>query len=506
MSTIFKGLALFVLIAAATWVAVLWHWESSLHDVDGADILLFLAVLPVAAFALVLLLRSGWRATVGPASAPGSAAAAPAAGAATVTGATGVGGEAERHLGLQCLSAHLHVSGGSHPGELQAALQERRLRPQLDATLRRDNELPVLCGRVADLDVEGVAQAAADLVDGVRAQRAQWAQAEVPPVLWRSLALLAGPIEAALQALEPWADGLALEAPSPVPGLRREPNESLPRLRVVLAVPQACEAMSLALAEAWLAARCRDAGWPAERLVVQAATAAHAGDLWPRADAMLVAMHRQQRQDLLFLAAAHCEVDEDTVAALEQQGRLFEPERRPRGRMPGEGAAVVVLASPLWPADPQSEAPVVLHRAALVRRDKPIDAAGRPGHAELQQACEQALVAARVDAGQLAAVAADADQHTARATELFSTVLALAPQLDAGEDVSIHGAALGHTGAAGALVAIALARLQVATLSRPALAISSCDAQARLAWVLRPAAWPPPGTSAAPASPPPPTP
>lgn len=517
MSTIFKGLALFVLIAAVTWVAVLWHWDSSRRDVDGVDIALYLGLLPLAGFALVQLLKAGWRASQ--TDVPGAASSLVAAGGqaspAQETGAR----ELERRLAVSCHTAYLHLSGNSTAAELQAALHEGKLRPKLDATLRQGDGRPVMCARVGGLDTVALKQEARALSPPVRTTEpsgdASGKHLALPEAAWRALALLGEPMSRAVPALyDTWptmfegsekaphdpghryAEG---EATAPEVGSVPAPltGKAEPGLHILLALPQNCEGPACAVAEAWLLAQCQHWGIDAQRLVIQVIAVKQAGELWREVDGVLLAQHRQQRADVLIVVAAHSDLDADTIARLESEGRLYSPEVRPRGLMPGEGAAVLVLAPPILSPAPAAPEPPLLHRTSVALRSKSIDSPGRPGHAELLGACEQALLVAGVEASHLSAVASDADQHSARAGELFATVLALAPQLDAGEDVTVAGAALGHTGAVGSLVAIALAQAAVAVSSKPALAISSADPVSRLTWVVRPREWSPAAAEAA---------
>lgn len=499
MSTFFKGLALFVLIATATWVAVLWHWERSHRDVDSVDIVLYLAVLPFAGFVLALLLRSGWHAAQQRSAAGAAGAAAPAAapaagsGGAPAAGPDDGAGERERHLALQVLGMQCQLLCGATASEVDTALAEGRLRPQPDAELRNEAGLPVMTARLPDLDPDAQRASCDGALALLRRQREAWQALEPSPAFWRALAALQAPIEQALLALQPWHGPLGLDDEGPARTTPSRPSEAAP-LHLLLALPAHTHALELALAQDWVQAQCRSARIPPERLAVQVFAAAETGEAWQRAESLALALHRRQQAGLLLVAAAHSDIDEHLTAELGRQGRLFDAERRPRGLMPGEGAVVLLLASEGWPAAPDApETAVQIHRAGQFRRSQSVEANGKAGHAELLKACEEALARARVEAGGVAAIVTDADQHSARSAECFGAALALTPHLDAGEDVRVLGATLGHTGVVGALVALGLAAEAVRKQQRPALAFSAADPVVRLAWVARPPVWPPAG-------------
>ena len=211
--------------------------------------------------------------------------------------------------------------------------------------------------------------------------------------------------------------------------------------------------------------------------------------LWLEADRLLQAQAHESRDDVLLVAACHSDVSDDAVAALERSGRLFSPTARPKGVMPGEAAAALLLAQPGWPAAAPGAPPFArLHRPAVLRRDKSIEAAGKVSSELLLQGCSQALAAAQLDAADVQSLVCDADQHTARSTELFGSTLALLPALDPTEDMRLLGTVTGHVGAAGTLAVVAAAAAQALSSQAPCAALSLGDPFFRLALVARPPA------------------
>jgi hypothetical protein len=225
---------------------------------------------------------------------------------------------------------------------------------------------------------------------------------------------------------------------------------------------------------------------PASRFVFEA-QAGTGEELWLKADQLFQVLTRDKREDVVLLAACDSAISERMIASLQQQQRLFSAAGRPKGVMPGEAAAALVLALPQWPAPPDSDTPLVhLHRAAVQRRDKSIEAAGRVSPDCLRDTLVQALSAGQLDAAAVGALVCDADQHTPRSTELFGATLELLPHLDPTEDMRLIGTGNGHTGVASALLVIAAAAERARAADKPTVALTLGDAFMRLALLVRP--------------------
>ena len=135
-----------------------------------------------------------------------------------------------------------------------------------------------------------------------------------------------------------------------------------------------------------------------------------------------------------------------------------------------------------------------------MRRDKSVDAPGRVSSEMVSQAMTQALAAARLGADAVAALACDADQHSARGAELFGAALALLADLDSVEDMRLLGTVTGAVGAVSALLVVACAAERARAGEKPCLAATLGDAFARLALVALPSPPPPADASATPAA------
>jgi hypothetical protein len=362
----------------------------------------------------------------------------------------------------------------------------------------------VISARVADVDLAALDD---ELEPLLRALQPQHPQLEVSPQLRRALALLRGPLAAGIAGLAPWADALGTAAPRAAAGNTAAAPTALAKssVGVLAAWPAGLNVLETAVAQRWLIEQCQQAGeglvaperWAAVAANSAAADAAPSGPgLWLQADAWFERQRREQRQDPLLLLATHSDIAAEPLERLQASGGLLSTQR-PKGTIPGEAAAVLLLAPASWPADPQADEPRPhLHRAALAQRDKSIDAPGRQSHALMPQLVTQALAAAQLTRDDIGALANDADQHTARGAELFAAMLAELPHLDATEDMRMIGQLCGNIGACATLMTAAMAAQQALMAGKPCLALCLHDTHWRAALVARPAAPPTQASSA----------
>ena len=440
--------------------------------------------------------------------------------AAPSTSATVPPGRAQAQAGSLLLAQAVQAAAGSGAADLPAALRDGRIRPTPDARLRDDEDLAPFSTRIAGLD-DALA------VPGLPG-------AEAAPRLLRSLALLE-PCLPALDAAGPWLALLLAQVPAPprAGGEAIVPSELLARRRSGAAAagarpsafaetrPAALPAHQAALqpgapafdiwlalspelppaagehALSWLAARA--ASLPAfepraHRLLLRPAVSGVA--LLADAQQQLADWQGAGRDGLLLLLAADTLVDE---AALLQPSRLglVINGRRIKGLSLGEAGVALLLGTRglLQRAAAADIAAGVrlLPPLAARTRDQSADAPGRAGTDTAQAVLEQALRASAQAAPPAEATAlvahlvSDADLRPSRSTELYGAVLEHAQHLDAAEDLSVLGVALGDCGIAAAPLALATAAGACARTRRPAAWLSLIDARARGAGVVLPA-------------------
>ncbi|KQP12617.1 hypothetical protein [Pseudorhodoferax sp. Leaf267] len=478
-----RGLGLFVAITCLVWVGVLWHWQATQRDMSPQDILLYLGALPVTVF--VLGVASAW-ALRGVSTRTATASARsdlPSAATSTPTSAEA------GHDRVQLLLAHAVSGAGGTVDDVLQAAQAGAPRPVLDTELHDAQGLPVLVARVGEVDAASLAQELESLQAGLVGPAS--VAASLDDATFRALALLTTQLEPTIDALAAWPERLG----RPAETLRHTAAAVRTRVRVLVAWPAGTSEAQRALLQAWLDTwlRTHAEGVVApDAWLLHATTAGSGPELWLEADRLLAAMAREEQDDLVLLAACHSDLDAASIERLEEAGALF-CATQPKGCIPGEGAAVLVLAGAHWPPA-KADAPFAphLHRAAIGRRDKAVDAAGRVGSELAQELLRQSLAAAGVEAGTLAGLASDADQHSARGPEMYGAMLAQLPDLDVGEDLCMAGQLSGRTGPVATLLTVAMAAQRCAQTQRPWAALSVADPHWRLALLARPAPAPAP--------------
>ncbi|TDM08529.1 MAG: hypothetical protein C4K60_03570 [Ideonella sp. MAG2] len=227
---------------------------------------------------------------------------------------------------------------------------------------------------------------------------------------------------------------------------------------------------------------------PASQLRFMPTTAGGGAALWLDADRALRAAQREGLREVVLLLSCQSDLSEARVSQLQREAALF-THGTPKAGVPAESAVALALSHEGWPtlADAPKE-PLLLHRAAVMQRDKPIDTAGRVNGQTAEQAAQQAVTAAELTLPEVAALISDADQHSPRGAELFSVLVSQLPHLDAAEDALVAGTVWGRTGPTAPLMLVALAAHRTEMTQQPCLALSVDDPVARLALVLRPPA------------------
>jgi hypothetical protein len=425
------------------WIGAVWYWRSTTRMPDTGDLALAMLVVPLTLVAGYWLAKKtfGGSGETAPASAPSAPAAKEPQSQQDGTAVAGAQDAAEGQsqapwMPFRVAGAALRLPHGDSPAELAAAFADGKARLDLDHELTDAQGFPLLAGRVPEVDLVPLEGWLSSLHPASR------------PMAARQLRAMAmgGDVAGNLAALAvgSGSDGV---------------------LQLLPLIPADWPQAAQETAARWLAHRAVEAGWPQDRLKLRLASPATPLAAL-RALSSQAAGPAESVPALSIVLAFDSSIDPDAVENLAVNGKLYSP-RNPKGRMPAEGAAGILL-------QPPAQAGNGLHLLALNAKDS----------SALNELAKDALEQARGAAP--AYVAADTDHLAAAMSDLMQCIEANAPELDTNTSLACIGAACGHTGAAGALAAIALANEQALESGGFALALSNAEPTQRFALLVGP--------------------
>jgi len=499
MGKVLKAGLLCLVVSALVWLVTLWRWQTVAHDVSDADIVGQLLVLPLGLTGVLWMALWGVARVRAEAGKPVEAVSRPRPRLVEPPAEPALD---ERRFSVAVLSTAVAMSAGSSTEQALAGLQSVGLRPSLDPELQDIDGAPVFTARLPELNVDDLRE-------------------RLPPEMSdrvvRALALLQGPADEllgrAVEQAQAWPADPSLhevhsaspDRPAHLSGMNRPVPEAarrasvLPRLSVRLAVPSAWSEAEREHVLAWLRMRCslladECEAFRASPAVPHLHALDHADALWPLVDQQTMQWSRADWPQWGVVMAADSAIDEAEIERRQVVGELFTSVHQ-NGRIPGEAAAGLLLASAQWPglAD-VIPSPARLFRPVRLRRDKSADAAGRVAPAVLREAMSQALAVCSALPGHLSRVLADGDHRASRTAELFEALQELAPELDPMLSVTRVGETCGDLGLAGGLVPVALATelAQQDLGAGVTLAVLVQSTHERVALALTPWTWTPP--------------
>ena len=455
-------------VFGACWLAVLWNWRASNRMPGTQDVVLWLLVLPLA---LLLVLWLAHKLVTGAAARSAAAAAAAAAAASQASAAPSPA--AARPAALSVLAGALRMPHGEHARVLLEALLSRQANLQLDPELTDERGYPILAGRADDVDIAQQQEAMDD-----------WLQQHHPDAMladeqWRALAL--GSAVAAELAGE-----LNLHPALPAYLDAQEANKALPplpALQLVGLLPAEWATPERAAGADWLRAVVAQYGWPLERVNVVLPPPGQT----PLAmlDSLAQAAAHDQQPFLCLLLACASRIGEASVQEWADRSILLDS-RHPDGRVPGEGAAGLLLADAAQGALLDVPEAALLHAPMSAVRPSSADARGRIDHPVLAQATSDTLTAAGVAPSAITLVSADSDARASRVGETFGMAATLLPDLDPASQVVTVAGACGDAGDTSLLAALVLAQEHVHSGAGAALCLSNLDPFQRSVVLLTP--------------------
>ncbi|MDB5906507.1 MAG: hypothetical protein JWP34_621 [Massilia sp.] len=441
-----------IAVFAGCWTASVLYWRTSGAAPSDMAIGQLLLGLPAA---ILLALWLGKKALEKRVDARASQPAGHAAAAAA---------QGQPALLPAIVAAALRLRGGDSLEELAESLRTNAAPCELDYELTDDAGYPVLSGRVESCDPAP----AREVMTAWLAQSGM-AGLDFSDEQWRALSM-GGAVVAELTQH-------ALVHPLLPDFLAAAPDErsaiALPVLYLQLVLPAEWQARQREAATGWLLHLVAEQGWPEQRLLPAA----------PDAGFTLVGtLVSSPALALLVACASH--VGDDTVFDWSERGILFSG-RNPRGQVPGEGAAGVLLADATQAALLAPDGHSTLHGACGGQRALSADARGNINSELLAGLCKQALKESKTEPAAVATVCADADMRPSRIGELMGVASMLLPELDLAARMISVGACCGTAGAVGPLAALALAHHAALAGDGPVLCVSNSDSLYRCALMVR---------------------
>ena len=227
-------------------------------------------------------------------------------------------------------------------------------------------------------------------------------------------------------------------------------------------------------AQEWVLDQARRSGLDARRFDVRVTTLDGAREVWPHLQRVIDALATGQPRWHLLLAAASF-IDSALVSAWQSSGVLATAQN-PDGRVPGEGAAGVLLASQAVAHEGAGR----LWRPQLVRAEQ-IEAR-RPAEQRRQLAALAShwLQALAMEGAQAQFVLHDADHRGDLMVDAAAVAATLAPDLEFSPQSLALAVSTGELGPVLPVAQLALAHAQLQRQAEPVLLLGVADNQQRL--------------------------
>lgn len=356
---------------------------------------------------------------------------------------------------LSILAGALCTPHGASADELGAALAANKVDADLDRELVDDDGFPVMSARCEQAGDAAVREEIADWLDTCATPAPRFGDEG-----WRALVL-------GTAVLRELADRAA--------GLLGADEGALLTLQLALVLPADWQMEQRQAASMWCRQVLAQADWPAVRigLAEPAAPAPH-----------IARLAQQTEKNTATILLAFCShVGQETVDRWSANGTLF-TSFHPRGRIPGEGAAGLLLA-------PAADGAGIVHLSLEAEACDPASASlKRLSPQRLNTLAGRLLQGAAIAPAAIAMVVADAGADTRHALELMEFGGATAPHLDNASDIVRLGPACGACGAVPFVAALALAAHAALEHDAPLLCVGNDAPDLRALALVRPAPTP----------------
>ncbi|MCK9985565.1 MAG: hypothetical protein AzoDbin1_02037 [Azoarcus sp.] len=449
-----RPLVLAVLVTTLVWALVLGWWQAAGFEPSTIDVATHLVFLPATLLAGFWLLRAFIEhLRLSP---PSAANAHPPPAPETSGLQTSAASSPTRRPDALLIAFALQCAHGTDPAQVLDA-GRHGCAPPLDDHLRDAHGFPVFAARVADLSPEALDEALYDrAVDLSQPNREEER---------RALAMLHMTLPRALDEI---AESITLH-PAAIRSVfwlsdRDWPDEQRAR--------HAAWLQRKHLAPRGIA--------PADVQFRHVQDDAHAFEI---IDDVTAALNRQESPAVALVMGAVSHVGEGTVANWEAGSHLFTAHTQD-GRIPGEAAAVLLLANPAGAALVRRVPSPRLSRAASGRSARAGDAEATTDGSLLGSLIDGILADMHLDAAHIANVLADADHRAPVTKELLRTLSERFPALEPLSDTISLGPATGFASPIGGLVALLCAAEAANAADGLALCLTCQSPNARAAMIV----------------------
>jgi hypothetical protein len=191
---------------------------------------------------------------------------------------------------------------------------------------------------------------------------------------------------------------------------------------------------------------------------------------------------------IAMIVACASYIGHETVARWAEDGTLL-TSSQPQGRIPGEGAAGLLITNQLNLVD--AEIIALLDELEEAHRGASADESKRSDPKFMVELSDRALKHSGTRASDVAMLIADTGHQTSRSLELMGYVSAGMPQLEETDGVIRVGAATGTCGAVPFIAGLALGGYFAVEREAPVLCVSNEAPYRRAAALMRPLGFPP---------------
>ncbi|WP_406848308.1 hypothetical protein ABFO19_12060 [Xanthomonas citri pv. glycines] len=441
------------------WGGSIFYWRSSGTTPNCMEMLTYLSILPASLLGGNWLLRDMGRRSLSRATDAADSAAAKAVehSDSKAAAASSSSLEAPPATGARpaLLAGAVNLALGQQPQAI-LALRGNLPRPVLHKQFRDRDGLPVFVVQVPDLATSDAGANERPLEHHTRA----------------------------IALLEPIAEALLLEAAQALPplpeaqdrvvaGLRHRVEAQVQNvLRIELWLPADWPASLHQALGDWMLESASEHGLDPRRFGVEVIPMAGADDAWSRLQGL--ARGAESAVDgWQLIMACHSTIDQAQIEQMLESGRLM-TRRSPDGRVPGEGASGILLAS-----GPGASGDVLLH--PLQRVGMPLDSGAKTSARLTGELAAQTLQRAALAPTQVDLVLSDADHRANLAAEAAAAAALACPHLDTALQCLPLAATTGDLAAVQPLVMLALAHAHVAAGRQAVLMLGVDQAGLRIA-------------------------